>query len=371
MPNVGKSTLFKALTQQEVDISNYPFCTIDPNVGVVQVPDERLNKIAEIVKPQKTTPTIIEFVDIAGLVKGAHKGEGLGNQFLAHIREVDAIAHVVRSFEASDIKHIENTLDVQRDIDIVNTELIMKDLETMNKYLEKIEKPAATRQDVPTSGGKPASNASRSDAGWQAGPPKSESFGGDAKKELEILKKIKKCLNDGKMISQIDLDEKWKESIKHLGFLTIKPVIYLINSRGTDKELEMLKSLPENTIPLDLKMELELSELSSEELEELKLKPRIDVLIKTCYKILDLITFYTIKGGEECRAWTAKQGTVAPRAGGIVHTDFENKFIRAEVINYKDLLECGSWNQARAKGLIGTKGKNYVVKDGDIIEFKI
>jgi len=341
LPNVGKSTLFKALTQQEVDISNYPFCTIDPNVGIVKVPDERLDKIAEIVKPQKTTPTIIEFVDIAGLVKGAHKGEGLGNQFLARIREVDAIAHVVRSFEASGIKHIENTLDVQRDINIVNMELVMKDLETLKKHEEKV-----------LSETKNPSNK-------------------EAKKELEILEKIKKCLNEGKMISQIDLSEKERESINHLSFLTIKPVIYLINSRGTDKELEMLRSLPQNTLPLDLKMELELSELSSEELEELKLKPRIDVLIKTCYKILNLITFYTIKGGEECRAWTAKDGTLAPRAGGIVHTDFENKFIRAEVINYNDLIGCGSWGQARTKGLINTEGKNYVIKDGDIIEFKI
>ena len=338
---MGKSTLFKAMTEQEVDISNYPFCTIDPNVGVVQVPDERLNKIAGIVKPQKVTPTIIEFVDIAGLVKGAHKGEGLGNQFLAHIREVDAIAHIVRSFEAADIKHVEDSLDVERDIGIVNTELIMKDLETLEKHLEKLHKEA-----------RDATNK-------------------DAQKELEIILKIKKTLNEEKLISQINLDYKETEIIKHLGFLTIKPVIYVVNSRGTDRELELIKTLPGNTIPLDLKLELELSELSPEELKELKLVPRIDVLIKTCYKILDLITFYTIKGGEEARAWTTKQGTLTPRAGGIVHTDFEQKFIRADVINYKDLIEHGSWHEAKTKGHIRTEGKTYTVRDGDILEFKI
>lgn len=324
LPNMRKSTLFKALTQQKVDISNYPFCTINPNIGIVQVPNERLEKIAEIIKPQKTTPTIIEFVDIADLVKRTHKSEGLGNQFLAHIREVDAIVHIVRSFEAKDIKHIEDTLDTQRDIEIVNTELIMKDLETIEKQ----------KQDI-------------------------------------IPEKIKKALNDGKLISQIDLSEKEKEIIKHLNLLTIKPVIYLINSRESDNELEALKSLPENTIPLDLKLELEYSELSSEELKELKINPRIDILIKTCYKILNLITFYSIKGGEETRAWTAKQGTLAPQCGGIVHTDFEKKFIRAEVINYNDLVKQGSWKIVRNKGLIRTEGKNYVVQDGDVIEFKI
>lgn len=344
LPNVGKSTLFKALTQQEVDISNYPFCTIDPNVGVVQVPDERLEKIAEIIKPQKTTPTIIEFVDIAGLVKGAHKGEGLGNQFLAHIREVDAIVHVVRSFKGEDIKHIEDTLDTQRDIGIVNTELIMKDLETLEKSLDRLRRSTG---------------------------PRDPSDQGAPEKEIKVLEKIKKALNGGKMISQIDLDEKERDIIKHLNFLTIKPVIYLINSRGTDDELEAMKSLPENTIPLDLKLELECAELSSEELRELKLKSRIDILIKTCYKILDLITFYTIKGGEETRAWTVKQGAAAPQAGGVVHTDFEDKFIKAEVINYKELIEIGSWREAREKGMVRTEGKDYIVKDGDIIEFKI
>ncbi len=326
LPNVGKSTLFKALTQQEVDISNYPFCTIDPNVGIVQVPDERLERIAEIIKPEKTTPTIIEFVDIAGLVKGAHKGEGLGNQFLAHIREVDAVVHVIRSFEAKDIKHIEETLDIQRDIEIVNTELIMKDLETLEKHLEK----SLDRLKQSTGSRRP-----------QGGGTKKE-----GNKEVEILEKIKKSLNEEKTISQIDLSENEKETIKHLNFLTIKPVIYLINSRGTDNELEALKSLPENTIPLDLKLELETIELSPEELKELKLKSRMDILIKTCYKILDLITFYTIKGKEETRAWTIKQGINAPKAGGVVHTDFEEKFIRAEVINYKDLIETESWNKA-------------------------
>ncbi len=341
LPNVGKSTLFKALTQQEVNISNYPFCTIKPNVGIVQVPDERLEKIAEIVKPQKITPTIIEFVDIAGLVKGAHKGEGLGNQFLSHIREVDAILHVVRSFEAADIKHVENTLDVERDIGIVNTELIMKDLETLEKHLEKLAKEARNIENK------------------------------DTQKELNVLNKIKNQLNEGKLISQMDLDFQEIEIIKHLNFLTVKPVIYVINSRGTEKELALIKNLPTNTLPLDLKLELELSELSAEELRELKIKPRIEVLIKTCYKILNLITFYTVKGGEETRAWTAKQGTTAPKAGGVVHTDFEKKFIRAEVINYVDLISAGSWHNAKARGLIRTEGKDYLLKDGDILEFKI
>jgi len=307
LPNVGKSTLFKALTRQEVDISNYPFCTIDPNVGIVQVPDERLKKVAEIIQSEKITPTVIEFVDIAGLVKGAHKGEGLGNQFLAHIREVDAVVHIIRSFADKDIKHVEDTLDAERDIGIVNTELIMKDLETIEKHLEKIE------GDI------------------KAGDKNSI-------KESEILEKIKKSLNKEIMISQIDLIEKEKEIIKYLNFLTIKPTIYLVNSKGTDDELNALKSLPENTIPLDLKLESEISELSIEELAELKIKSRIEVLIKTCYKILNLITFYTVKGNEETRAWTLKENALAPKAGGVVHTDFEEKFIKAEVINHKELI---------------------------------
>ena len=346
LPNVGKSTLFKALTRQEVEISNYPFCTIDPNIGVVQVPDERLERIvrlvakqAELIKPQKVTPTVIEFVDIAGLVKGAHKGEGLGNQFLAHVREVDAVLHIVRAFLDKDIKHIEKGVDPQRDIEIVSTELIMKDLETIDKHLGKIEKDVK-------SGDK------------------------DKIKESEILSKIRNSINEENPISIIKLDEKEKEVIKHLNFLTIKPVIYILNTKDDDSS-EELKSLPENTLPVDLKIELECTELSQKELKELGLKSRLDILIKTCYKILNLVTFYTIKGGEETRAWTVEEGAKAPEAGGVVHGDFEEKFIRAEVINYSDLLKAGSWTKARAEGLIRVEGKDYVVRDGDIIEFKI
>lgn len=295
LPNVGKSTLFKALTQQEVDISNYPFCTIDPNVGIVHVPDERLQKISDIIKPQKITPTVIEFVDIAGLVKGAHKGEGLGNQFLARIREVDAIVHVVRVFQDKKIKHVSDSIGPKRDIDIINTELEMKDLETTEKHT----------------------------------------------------------------------------SSDPLNLLADKPIIYVANIKEDDRQANILKSLPENTLPLDLKMELECTELSPQEMKELNLQSRMDVLIKTCYKILNLLTFYTIKGGEETRAWTVQEGAVAPRAGGVVHTDFEEQFIRAEVINYSNLIKAGSWNEARAKGLIKVEGKDYLIKDGDIIEFKI
>lgn len=340
LPNVGKSTLFKALTQQEVDISNYPFCTIDPNVGVVQVPDERLQKIIEITKPQKVTPTIIEFIDIAGLVKGAHKGEGLGNQFLAHIREVDAVLHIIRAFLDKDIKHVEEGVDPQRDIGIVNTELIMKDLETIDKHIEKIEKDVKSKDK-------------------------------DRIKEFEILQKIRKAINEGNPVSAVNLGEKEREVIKHLNFLTIKPIIHILNTKEDDDSFGVLKSLPENTLPIDLKIELECTELSKKELKELNLKFRLDVLIKTCYKILNLVTFYTIKGGEETRAWTVEQGAKASEAGGIVHSDFQEKFIRAEVVNYKDLLEVGSWAKARAEGLIRTEGKDYIVKDGDIIEFKI
>ncbi len=340
LPNVGKSTLFKALTRQEVDISNYPFCTINPNVGVVQVPDERLEKISEIIKPKKTTPTIIEFVDIAGLVKGAHKGEGLGNQFLARIKEVNAILHIIRAFQDLSIKHVEKDVNPKRDIEIINTELIMKDLETIEKHLEKLQKETKA-------GIKEKTN------------------------ESEVLQKIKKELNEGRLISIIDLDDKEKELIKPLNFLTIKPVIHILNVRENDDYSELLKSLPENTLPIDLKIELECTELSPRELKELNLKSRLDVLIKTCYRILNLVTFYTIKGGEETRAWTIQEGATAPEAGGAVHTDFQEKFIRAEIINYKNLLEAGSWANARSKGLIKTEGKDCLVKDGDIIEFKI
>jgi len=257
LPNVGKSTLFKALTQQEVDISNYPFCTINPNVGIVQVPDERLEKISEITKPQKITPTIIEFVDIAGLVKGAHKGEGLGNQFLARIREVEAIVHVIRAFPDKDIKHIEETVDIQRDIDIVNNELRMKDLEIIDKRLEKIGKEAK-------SGHK------------------------EKIKEFEILQALKKELSEENRIPLTPLTG--------LNLLIAKPVIYILNIKENENYSGLLKSLPENTLPIDLKIELECTKLSPQELKELNLKSRLDILVKTCYKILDLVTFYTIKG---------------------------------------------------------------------------
>jgi hypothetical protein len=274
LPNVGKSTLFKALTKRQVDIADYPFTTLQPNVGVVPVPDQRLEKIAEIIKPEKTIPTIIEFVDIAGLVKGAHRGEGLGNQFLAQIRNCNAIIHVVRAFG-------ENS-DPKDEIEIIKTELEMKDLES---------------------------------------------------KEKENL-------------------------------LSKKPIIYLYNTA------EGAEVLP-NAIALNLKMEEEISELSEEEKKELGMQSKLDQLIVACYNILDLITFYTVTGGREVRAWTLKRGERAPRAGGRVHSDFEEKFIRAETIPWQKLVEAGGWIKAKERGWIKTVGKEYLVQDGDVIEFKI
>lgn len=335
LPNVGKSTLFKALTKQAVDISNYPFCTIDPNVGVVAVPDKRLEKIAAIVKPQKITPTVIEFVDIAGLVKKAHQGEGLGNQFLAHIREVDAICQVVRIFINEKIAHVEGQPDPQRDIEIINTELIMKDLETVDKRLAKAKNQA-------------------------------KSSDKKSIEELELLKEIKELLEQEKLIINQPSIMEHQSLIKELGLLTAKPVIYVFNvSQSAAKEIT-------GGLSLDLKSEVELSELSEEEQKELELSPsQLDQLIKICYQALDLIAFYTITGGQEARAWTLKKGLKVPQAGRVVHSDFEDKFIRAEVINWQKLVEAGSWPAAREKGILRTEGKEYVVQDGDVIEFKI
>lgn len=336
LPNVGKSTLFKALTKQSVDISNYPFCTIDPNVGVVAVPDKRLDEIAKIIKPKKITPTVIEFVDIAGLVKGAHQGEGLGNQFLSHIRQVDAICQVVRNFINEKITHVEGKIDPQRDIEIVNTELIMKDLETISKRLEKTKKQA------------------RSDDKKQV-------------QELETLNQIRQILEQGKLIKdqkEILVSQKF---IQELGFLTAKPIIYLFNTVG-----DKLPKPNSHAISLDLKTESDISELSSEEVEEIGFaSSKIDQLIKASYQALNLITFYTITGGQETRAWTLKKGSRAPQAGGVVHSDFEDNFIKAEVINWQKLVDSKTWQIAREKGFIRTEGKEYLVSDGDVIEFKI
>jgi GTP-binding protein YchF len=340
LPNVGKSTLFKALTKQAVDISNYPFCTIDPNVGIVKVPDERLKKIAQIIKPPKVTPTVIEFVDIAGLVKNAHQGEGLGNQFLARIREVDAICQIVRDFVNEKITHVEGEVNPQRDIEIINTELIMKDLETVNKRLEKTKKQSRT---------------------------------GDKKtaQEMEILDEIKKCLAQGKLILE-NQNPSMQPLLKELQLLTAKPMIYVFNVGNEAAEATVNVGHRVSHIDLNLKSESELTELSKEEQKELELpSSQLDKLIKTCYQALDLITFYTITGGQEARAWTLKKDSTAPQAGGVVHSDFEEKFIRAEIINWQELIKAGNWQIAREKGLLRTEGKEYLVQDGDVIEFRI
>ncbi|HEB01414.1 MAG TPA: redox-regulated ATPase YchF [Candidatus Portnoybacteria bacterium] len=336
LPNVGKSTLFKALTKKQVDISNYPFCTVDPNVGVVKVPDQRLNQIAKVIKPEKVIPTTIEFVDIAGLVKNAHKGEGLGNQFLSHIREVDAIIQVVRIFEDESVSHLTGSIDSKRDIEIVNLELALKDLETIEKRMSKVLK---------------------------------EDKGGDkeATEKLEILKKLKNVLEKGRLARESNLTPEEKEKISDQQLLTLKPTVYLFNGSLEARE----KDLPSSLI-LNFKLEADLAELSPKEIKELELpSPKLDQLIKTCYHLLSLITFYTIVGGKETRAWTIKRETKVSQAAGVVHSDFEKRFIRAEVIDWQELVEAGSWAKAKEKGLIRTEGKEYPVKDGEVIEFKI
>lgn len=338
LPNVGKSTLFKALTREQVNIANFPFATIDPNVGVVKVPDERLLKLAEMSKSKKIIPAAIEFVDIAGLVKGAHEGAGLGNQFLAHIREVDAIAEVVRVFEDPDIIHVNEKVGPERDIETIQLELAMADLQTVNKHLLKNEKDLK-------SGGK------------------------YAQEEKMILEKIKGVLKAGDLAVKANLSGFELGLIKDLHLLTLKPFIFVFNTGNSDK-----KYLNPHTrifgVGMNLKFEAEISEMRELEAKEFKSESHLDDLIKAAYELLGLITYFTT-GEDETRGWTIKAGSTAPEAGAAIHTDFEEKFIRAEVINWQKLLECGSWASARAKGLLRVEGKDYVVRNGDVIEFKI
>lgn len=341
LPNVGKSTLFKALTKKVVDINNYPFCTIEPNVGIVEVPDERLAKLAEFSKSVKTVPAVVEFVDIAGLVKGASTGEGLGNKFLANIREVDAIVQVVRVFENGDIIHVHNKIDPENDIEVINTELILADLETVSKRKVKTAKEARGNNK-------------------------------EALMELPILEKLEAELQAGKLANEYfsTLTNEVEQRIaRGLQLLTAKPFLYVYNVSELDADFP--KKLEERPhVKLDIKIEEELIELSLEEAAEMGLVSHLPDLITQAYKLLGLMTYFTT-GDTESRAWTVRIGSTAPQAGAAIHGDFEEKFIRAEVIMWDKLLEAGSYAAAREKGLLRLEGKEYIVQDGDVIIFKI
>ncbi len=355
LPNVGKSTLFNSLTKAGAESANYPFCTIDPNVGVVPVPDERLQLLGDFYHSKKVTPAVIEFVDIAGLVKGASKGEGLGNQFLANIREVDAIVHVVRCFEDENVIHVDGNINPLRDIETIDLELIFADLEVLERRIAKTTKTA--RMDK------------------------------EAAKELEFQQRLKKLLEDGKDASLIELEnedeEKW---FAEYNLLTGKPVIYAANVSEDDladdgasnehvaKVREFAKEHDSEVFVICAQIEEEISELEEDEkkmfLEDLGLKESgLEKLVRASYRLLGLMSFLTA-GEDETRAWTIRLGTKAPQAAGKIHTDFERGFIKAEVVNYQDLLDCGSYAGAREKGLVRMEGKDYVVRDGDVILFR-
>lgn len=355
LPNVGKSTLFNSITKAGAECANYPFCTIEPNIGVVAVPDERLEKLAEIYKPQKVTNAIIEFVDIAGLVKGASKGEGLGNKFLPHIREVDSIIQVVRCFENSNIVHVDGNINPIRDIETINLELIFADLETIEKRLERVAKML------------------KADKKYQF--------------EIDTLQKVKNVLEEGKCARVLDYTDEERDVLKEAFLLTLKPTLYVANISeeeiGKEQENENLKKVIEyaktenaEVIPLCVKIEEELSSIDSkaekqEMLEVLGLEESgLDKLIKASYKLLGLMSFLTA-GEPEVRAWTIKIGTKAPQAAGKIHSDIERGFIRAEIISYDDLMTSnGSMVQAKEKGLIRLEGKDYIMQDGDIALFR-
>jgi len=353
LPNAGKSTVFNAITRAGAQVASYPFTTIDPNRGVVAVPDERLQRLADLIKPEKVTPTTLEFLDIAGLVKGASMGEGLGNQFLSHIRAVDAIAHIVRCFEDPDVAHIMGEVDPGRDIDIVNTELILADLETMERRIEKVEKLVR---------------------------------GGDKKAglDLKVCQSIKMALVEGRPVRTLHMDKDQEAILKGLNLLTAKPVIYVANVGEDDPlgESHLVEDIRRvaikegaKVVAICGKVEAELLELEEGErgeyLKALGLKESgLSRLVKTGYELLGLITFYTFVGKKELRAWTVIKGTRAPQAGGVIHTDFERGFIKAEVISYEDLISTGSDVAAREKGLVRLEGKEYTMKDGDVVHFR-
>ncbi len=347
LPNVGKSTLFKALTKIQVDINNYPFCTIEPNTGIVEVPDERVDKLAELSSSAKKLYATVEFVDIAGIIEGAAEGQGLGNKFLHNIREVDAIAQVVRVFENDNITHTTGKINPKKDMEIINTELVLADMETVQKRIPKLEKEARAQDK-------------------------------EAIKKLEIIKKLEEVLNESKTEKIKEFVESLGEDfelIKDLHLLSFKPVIYVFNTSNPEdikNELEKFGvNLPEEKyIALDIKTEEDLLELSDEEQSELELKSHLSGLIKKSYELLSLMTFLTT-GETETRAWTVPIACSAPRAGRAIHGDFETKFIRADIISYDDLIKTGSLAKAREQGLIKTVGKDHIVQDGDVIEFRI
>lgn len=335
LPNVGKSTLFNALTKKSVQAENFPFCTIDPSVGVVAVPDARLDRLSAMSKSIKSIPAAVEFVDIAGLVEGASKGEGLGNQFLANIREVDAIAEVVRVFEDGDITHVHGAVDPARDIDVINLELVLADMQTVSNRREKQA---------------PELNAA--------------------------LDKVNIVLEAGKLANTAQLSARERELLKDLHLLTLKPFMYVLNTKcdGLNKNIcDFMDSAGATYVEVDASVENEIKDVASDDAQDFRrefgvLESGVDGLIRKGYELLDLISFFTT-GEKESRAWTIKRGSTAPEAGAAIHTDFRDKFIRAQVIEHSKLLEAGSWAAAREKGWVRTEGKEYVVGDGDVIEF--
>ena len=355
LPNVGKSTLFNSLTKAGAESANYPFCTIDPNVGVVTVPDERLNKLAALYNSAKITPAVIEFVDIAGLVKGASKGEGLGNQFLANIREVDAIVHVVRCFEDTNIVHVDGSIDPIRDIETINLELIFSDVEILERRLAKQSKAAHNNKEIA--------------------------------KECELIKRLIAFLEDGNLAKNFEFEDDDEAALaKEYNLLTAKPVIFAANVTEDDladdgagnKYVQAVRDWAKNenceVFVICAQIEQEISELDDDEkkmfLEDLGISSSgLDKLVAASYRLLGLISYLTA-GETETRAWTIVKGTKAPQAAGKIHTDFERGFIRAEVVNYQDLLDCGSYTAAKEKGLVGLQGKDYVVQDGDVVLFR-
>ncbi len=344
LPNVGKSTLFKALTKNPVEISNYPFCTIEPNVGVVKVPDERLGKLSEMSQTEKIVPAVVEFVDIAGIVKGASEGEGLGNKFLANIREVDAIAQVVRVFENSNIIHVHNKIDPLGDVEVINLELVLADLDTVKKTQARIEKEV-----------------------------KGNKKGAD--KQMEVIKKIWDTLEAGKLANETEgiqemlKDENGKLIIRDMSLLTMKPFLYVYNVADIEQKLpDDLEN--RKHVKLDIKIEEELIEMNEEEKAEMGLVSHIDDLIVAAYDLLGLQTFLTT-GKIETRAWTIKKGATAPEAGAAIHSDFQEKFIRADVIMWDKLLEIGGWGKAKEIGGVKTVGRDYIMIDGEVVEFKV